>query len=139
MKIVVDRKTWARGAGGPLARPDGCMCILGLIAKQCGAPLSALKENSYYDRLVSNVGPSLKLPPRLAPIWSTVGGVPGWVDVSLVAWIVCINDSSKLKDDTLWREMGQVFGTLPDLDRNDREAWLTWLLAKADIHLTFEG
>lgn len=142
MDITIDRSKWARGVGGRLARPGNCFCVLGFVARECGTPLKALQESNYFSDLVSRTGDgALSLPAKLRPIWSTIGGYGHWEEATLAKYATILNDHSTLKDSWIRPTLRNIFEELPDLPlhQDQREAWLIWLLAKANVHLTFEG
>jgi len=123
MKLIIDRKTWARGTPGQAKLLDedcGYRCCLGFLAKECGIPDEALSSVKSFDQFYL-------LPGKLK--W--IKKVPqflldGCRNSDAAQLLMQANDVSLLHSNLFKSE-------------TEREEWLTKKFAEYDIELVFEN
>ena len=104
MDLIVDRKKWARGVGGRMLRSNGCYCILGLVAKQCGFKDKhiAMANTPYQLRaFAGSEAPQPSLPVQLLS--------DGWRESDLSRWAMYLNDHTNplnCRGDCHFEELG---------------------------------
>ena len=122
LKVVIDRKRWLRGEGtarSRLLRPeDGKMCCIGFVAKAAGVEDVEMKDKS---ALASVAG-------VLIGVWPILRCLQHLDSGGVLQKAYSVNDYGS-----------HIFYPGTKEAEASREARIVELLAKANIHVTFEG